>query len=239
MIAIRFPFAGLYESIHSHAIDDAVNSHACWLLKQTTAHKYTEITEISEFDGETPPDSIKTIVSDSIDYDAVKESVCKKFVDYFNKAMGINTFGIEIKFKGVWSPREYNVHTEQITCEISEPDFEKLFTLTNSTTAFEMVLKDELTSRPGFISFYSNDKQWWIDNFKTLTPDAKYCLGYLCLKAMALDIDGHSSTWEQGIWEDMAGNDEYGEAVAKACNHCQAAFKLGMWVNENFTTGEL
>ena len=94
MVAIRFPFAGLYESIHSHAIAEAVNSHACWLLKQTTAREYTEIPEILEFDGETPPDSIKTIVSDSIDYDAVKESVCKKFVDYFNKAMGINTFGI-------------------------------------------------------------------------------------------------------------------------------------------------
>lgn len=237
MIDIRFPFAGFYNSIHSHAIDEAVNCQAWWLLRQTTAREYTEITEISEFDGETAPDSIKTIVSDSIDYAKVREHICKKFVDYFNTRMGVNTFGISIAFKSSWSPHEYNVHTDQITCEISKSDFKKLFDLTHKIHSFDKVLKDELTSRPGFVSFYSNDKQWWIDNFDTLTPAAQYCLGYLCLKAMALDK--YASTWEQGIWEEMEGNYEYGAAVYEYCNNCEAAFKLGMWVNENLTTGEL
>jgi hypothetical protein len=218
MLEIRLPFAGLYNSIHSYAIDEAVNEHTSWLL--------------NEIDLEKAPEDIVDIVSNYIDYDKVKERICKKFVDYFNKFIGSDLVGIEIKFKAVWSPREYNVYTDQITCQISESDFKKLFELTHSIQSFKIVLKEELTSRSGFISNYSNDKQWWIDNFDTLTADDKMCLGFLCLKAVALDVDGHSSTWEQGIWEDMASNDEYGSAVAEACNDCKAAFKIGMYMQE-------
>lgn len=237
MVDIRFPFAGFYESIHSHSIDETVNNHACWLMREIGATNYTDIEDIVEFDGETPPDDILSIVSDAVDYDKVQESIGKKFIEYFKKQMTIDAVGLVINFKGVWSPREYNVHTDQITCEMSDSDFKKLFDLTHPIKAFEIVLKEELTARPGFIPYYSNDKQRWIDNFETLTNDAKYCLGYLCLKALALDTDGHSSTWEQGIWEDMSGNDEYGNAVAEACNDRVAAFKIGMWIQETVTTG--
>lgn len=237
MVDIRFPFAGFYESIHSHGIDEAVNSHTCWLMHEIGATDYTDIEVIAEFDRETPPDPIYSMVSDTIDYDKVRETIGKKFVEYFNKYTPVNDVGLVINFKGVWSPREYNVHTDQITCEMSDSDFKKLFELTYPIKAFEMVLKDELTLRPGFIPYYSNDKQWWIDNFNTLSKDAQYCLGYICLKAIALDTDGHSSTWEQGIWEDMSGNDEYGNAVAEACNDRVAAFKIGMWIQETVTTG--
>lgn len=229
MIDIRVPFSGFYNSMHSSSVDEAVNQHTVWLLKQT---QFDEVINDDEFDVEMPSETIVSMVSDNVDYDAVNERICEKFVAYFKKLMRFEDFELSMKFKGVWSPREYNFLTNQITCEISETDFEKLFTLTNSIKAFEIVLKEKLTSRPGFISSYSNDKQWWVDNFATLTPDAKYILGYLCLNALAIDIDGHSSTWEQSIWEDMCGDDVYGAAVAEFCNTSNAAFKLGMYVQD-------
>lgn len=237
MLDIRLPFAGFYESIHSHAIDEAVTKHTCWLLKQTSAYKYTDIPEILEFDGETPPDAIRTIVSDLIDYDAVFDGICKKFVDYFNKKVGLADLGISVTFRGVWSPREYNVHTNQITCQISESDFQKLFDrMVVTDEAFTIVLK-QLESRPGFVSHWPSDKEWWFNNIANIEDNQKYILGYLCLQALALDSDGLSSTWEQGIWEAMEGNDEYGNSVNGFCNNIQAAFKIGMFVQEKSTTG--
>ena len=236
MLDIQLPFSGFYNSLHDLAIDEAVNKHTCWLLKQTAADKYKNITELSEFDGDTPPDTIRAMVSDLIDYEEVFENISKTFVEYFNEYTELGKLGILIKFKGLWSPREYNYATDKITCQISEADFKKLFDQMRGTESFEIALK-ELEPRPGFVPFHSCKKDWWFDNFTRLDDSKKYVLGYLCLKALAIkEGDG---TWENCIWEGMEGNDEYGAAVAKYCDSIKAAFKIGMFVQEKSTTGEI
>ena len=221
MLDIQLPFSGFYNSIHNHAIDEAVNSHTCWLLKQTSGDEFLD------FDGDTPPDEIRTIVSDLIDYEEVFENISETFVEYFSGYTELGKLGILIKFKGLWSPREYNYGTDKITCQISEADFKKLFDqMRVNEQSFEIVLK-ELESRPGFVPFHSCKKDWWFDNFNRLDDSQKYVLGYLCLKALAIkEGDGD---WENCIWGGMAGNDEYGAAVTKYCDSIKAAFKIGMF----------
>lgn len=231
MVDIRVPFGGFYNSMHSNSVDEMVKSHTSWLLKETGAIE-VKVECFSDFCDEEPDDIFVTAVSDCIDYGFVFEKIAQKYVEHFVKETCFGTLNFDLKFKGLWSPKEYNFHTDQITATISNQDFRNLFQLVSTIKAFELVLKNRLTLRPGFVPHHSNDKDWWIKNFTKLTDDQKYILGLLMLEAVALDNNGHNSDWEYKVWESMCCSEVFGNAIGEFCNGYKAAYKIGLLVQD-------
>lgn len=68
-----------------------------------------------------------------------------------------------IKFEKVVSPKYYNFSTDSINVEI-EADFNKIADyLKQNLETFKQDRLDRYTSRSGFISHYSNDLDYWLD----------------------------------------------------------------------------
>ena len=83
------------------------------------------------------------------------QEYCKNYV----RAISSET-GLDLEFKSMWSPREYNFVTDEITCYISAKDLKKISSALNSDV-LEKIIKRRFTSRDGFMSFYSNSLEEW------------------------------------------------------------------------------
>ena len=94
--------------------------------------------EMFEYDGE------------SIDYKQTHLSYAESYLDRINNELDLN-----LKFKGIDSPREYNFTTDKIICEISEKEFTKLKELYLTDDDFVDYANENSKSYDGFYSFYS------------------------------------------------------------------------------------
>ncbi len=83
------------------------------------------------------------------------EQYCKNYVSKISSEIDL-----ELDFKSMWSPREYNFATDEIEVYIKSEDVEKLATVSKSDT-LKNLIKQRFTSRDGFCSFYSNDIDEW------------------------------------------------------------------------------
>lgn len=83
------------------------------------------------------------------------QSYCKNYVSAISREIGL-----DLEFKSMWSPREYNFATDEIEVYIKSEDVEKLATVSKSDT-LKSLIKKRFTSRDGFCSFYSNDIDEW------------------------------------------------------------------------------
>jgi hypothetical protein len=86
----------------------------------------------------------------------------------------LNDFGINcgIKFEEIISPREYNFTNDSINCEIIFKDFNQVLNLLKENEeTFRDFVKYNYSSRSGFISFYSNDSDEWMEDMQTNPQD--------------------------------------------------------------------
>lgn len=79
----------------------------------------------------------------------------KMYVRAINSQLDMN-----LEFRNLWSPREYNFATDEIYCYIGKKEVKKISSALNSET-LEKLIRQRFTSRNGFISFYSNDIDEW------------------------------------------------------------------------------
>jgi len=111
------------------------------------------------------------------------------------------------EFESLQSPREYNFSTDQIFVNLSEESVNKIISdlRSNPKTSFENIVNDRLTSRSGFISYYSNDyKQYLFDT--SLNEIDHNILG---LMVEAWYIDKADLTWsdlEETVLDRIQGN---------------------------------
>lgn len=87
----------------------------------------------------------------TVDY----EGYCKRYVWAVNSNTGLN-----LEFRNMWSPREYNFATDEIYVYMNEEDLQKISSALNSET-LKKLIKQRFTSRDGFSSFYSNSLDEW------------------------------------------------------------------------------
>jgi len=131
------PFSGFYESLHSMALDEALNSM------------------FGERDTGNPVDAFVDYANDAMDWKAVHTEYAREYAEAFASFVEL-----ELKFEALESPREYNFTTDVIICKISEASLLKAYERVDKA-----VLKDvaELrhTSRDGFSSFYGPDYTAW------------------------------------------------------------------------------
>ena len=113
------------------------NSHLDGLIE-------SEIEQRAE-NGETEP-------ATGYNYAAVRLALCRAWVKALNDELGTS-----FAFSSLWSPREYNFTSDQITIEANPEDTAKLEAM-RGTADFRRVLVAALTPRDGFYPFYDSDE---------------------------------------------------------------------------------
>src|SRR5690606_16195223 len=136
-------FAGFYESIHSIEADEA--------LAQL----------FQDDDGESHmPDELW------MEFTLDKESYCKLYVDWLKEYL-LEEQELDLPsmaFESVHSPREYNFETDSLNVTIDEEDFAKIKAIAlERQAALKETIRETFRSRDGFIPFYSNDPQEWLE----------------------------------------------------------------------------
>jgi len=108
----------------------------------------------------------ESIDPDKLNYKATTENLNHIYIDcfkdHFNETFKLN---VDLKYKYMTSPREYNFTTDRLSCDISKKDIKKLYDFAlKDLRSFRMVLNERFTPVSGFIPFYSNDINTWLEN---------------------------------------------------------------------------
>lgn len=166
MKEIQIPFSGFYESAHSAMLDDAVEQsfhndqgNIIWPEPDAKDAKERELAAIGDFWDFTL----------DLDWRKIHEDYAKEyaanFLSWFNQLGYDSKEGglvIDLKYKALSSPREYNFTTDRLFCEISLEDIRKLFDHVDKEILAKQI-EENHSSRSGFHSFYSNDIATWLE----------------------------------------------------------------------------
>ncbi len=94
------------------------------------------------------------------DYEDYQDRVARAFVERFEREFH-DIFPMEVTFQKVNSPKYYNFSNDTIYIEV-EMNFLKFMVLVNEKKEnIKQYIKDNYTSRSGFISHHSNDVEDW------------------------------------------------------------------------------
>lgn len=121
------------------------NTHLDYLM-------YSEMEQRTE-PGEGEPERNADEVLNEYNCSVARTAICKAWVHALNGELGTN-----FEFADLWSPREYNFNTDQLSVNLSPGDVEKLQTFHDSAELRGIVM-EELKPRDGFAPFYSDDPQ--------------------------------------------------------------------------------
>lgn len=190
---INLPFMGFYESWYSSGLDSEGDQ---W-CENEAGDRQTEdgVPQHLRLDQS----DYANILMDVSDYHKMHIAVCKCYVDAFNNVIGEGV-GIELglAFAEMTSPRFYNFETDRIFAKIGMDVVQKLFekSATDAHETLAAVIKERHSSRDGFISFYENDLETWLD-----MPLDEWDPNHLC--TLMLAVMRQSGEWPEGRrdWE--------------------------------------
>lgn len=145
------------------SIHDGIFDHAIELLSENSKNDYLMFTDWYE----------------------VRVCYAYKYLKAFSEFTGI-----EVKFDMLESPKYYNYSTDRIHADISEEEVERIYNET-STQTLSKVIKDNFTSRSGFVSHYPNKLDQWPSNLKEWDCNhvGTLILAYLTDKQILEDLD--------------------------------------------------
>lgn len=131
-----------------------------------------------------------------VDWTAYRNHISKKCCDAIQKQF--SEFIEHIDFEYVYSPKEYNFHTDAIYCRI-KPHGKKIHDfIYDNEEAFKGYLLKRLTPYDGFMPFYSNQFSDWEDytySFKKLGGKSFY-LGFILEFIARQEEYGHSDLYK-------------------------------------------
>lgn len=171
-IEARLPFAGFYESIHM----DQLERIMC-------------VSDDDFYEAEKEsPEAVKKLEEqrDSIDWQKEQIEYAKQYVKAISKILGI-----KLAFQSLESPRFYNYETDKIYCDIDLDTYNTI--MDKAAPLYEKIVKkvqDQFTSRPGFLSNYSNDFFEWLNQEERLDHNQ------LCVIIEALLEAEEGDDWE-------------------------------------------
>lgn len=102
------------------------------------------------------------------DYTDYTTRVSKECVRAIETALSDIIKGITIKYQNISSPREYNFRNNSINVKykLTDAAIKAVNTyLLKNFDMFEVYLQNNYTSGPGFISFWANDAETWINTY--------------------------------------------------------------------------
>lgn len=143
-------FSGFYDSLHSQALETA--------LEQL----------FSDDQGEPTPEAEKA--QESLNWRQAQTEYAKTYTENLK-----DLTGLDFKFESITYPREYNFESETLYANITEEAVKKLADETN-TPNLRTLARERFTSRDGFASFYDPDIDTWPKDPTTWDHNQLGCL---------------------------------------------------------------
>lgn len=188
------PFSGFYETCWSQAIDDE-ESHYAEYYANEMQEEIADYLRLSESE-------VSEILFRVTDYKIAYSRFAKAYADAYNKwiseALGWN---LGLEFESLDSPREYNFCTDRIFCYIPLESVKRLFAISakEDHNQLKEVIRERFTSRDGFISFYSNNLEEWVNK-----PLSQWDHNEIATLLIAVAPSFDDASWT--FYEDMAYN---------------------------------
>lgn len=143
-------------------------------------------------------------IEDRLDYHKARLAMNQAWVDRFNVETGLN-----LRYKDMSSPKEYNFQTDRVVVEITLEELEKVRKITEEhPEEFQKYLTRNFKSRDGFMSFYPDDIKEWDKDTQDL--DHNEIMTYIAVAStidkdeneLVMDIVDHHSIYEAAgqVW---------------------------------------
>jgi len=147
-------FPGFYESVLDSGIDSALELICDGMAEDSAQSHGCDASEIA--------DAIYYCASFDIAHQAIAKAYAEQFANEVNDTLSGDSEPLAFEYESMTSPREYNFTTDRVFLTLPINQFQWLFDNTKRET-LEKTIRDNFTSRSGFISFYSNDIADWLD----------------------------------------------------------------------------
>lgn len=156
MPSIRIPFPGFYNTLFSDEVDQTEQREAEYFASEESAENY-------EFSEKLEEGEFAELMCCHTDYRIVHHKIAEKYPEYFNEYVK-DKYDIDLKlvFEEMTSPQYYNYETDRIFCQIDADTLVLLFSMVGEEKLSKVIV-DNLQSRSGFISSYSDFVQDWKD----------------------------------------------------------------------------
>ncbi len=226
---VRLPFfQGMHESILSHAVDDYEEREAEYMADREIPRQRIEpgTLVLAAEDGENPewqPEHLRISASEYCElffdcccYSKVFLKIAQFWVEAFDWWCHENLKTPEKSFlwESMTSPREYNFTTDVAYAYVSEEVLESFFakSAAEEHKTLAQVIRDSFASYDGFISFYPNDVETWLE--KGFAEWDYNELGTLVAAAITANDEFESrGDFEMALYYSIfSGNNEDGEA---------------------------
>ena len=155
------PFDGFYNSFIDDDIDHQIGQQIEWDC---------DIYDLNVNEEKILWDSYLS-VNRSYFYNQIAEDYTNFYIDDLNAKLNYaypnHGFTLNAKFSFLTSPKEYNFETDRIFIDIEKNhaiDFIK-YIIKHYKKELEEKIKQRFTSRDGFISYYKNSLDLWIDDY--------------------------------------------------------------------------
>lgn len=190
------PFDGFYESLWSDLIDSTLEHEA-----EHFAGEYQQQQYGTELDIE--PHEVHDLFYKHMKFSKGHEAIAVDYVHAFSELFASET-GVDLglRLESIESPREYNFATDQLFAHISKDAVQELFKLsTDNLEEFEAAIKARHSHRSGFISFYTDDLNDWIER----DPSELDHNEIATLIQVAMDVY-FDEDWKWTIYYDLSDN---------------------------------
>ena len=140
------------------------------------------------------------------DYTDYHNRVAKACVSPIQDQLNDLDLGITVEFQSLYSPREYNFSNDSINVAytLADDSLAKIVEYINDNREeFDTYVKDNCTSYDGFMSFYSNDSNVWLNEYiKRENDDMATVFGHL-LEFMLNNEEFTASHLAEEVQEEM------------------------------------
>lgn len=207
------PFSGFYESKWTQMLDSVDEREIEHMVKRqtdTTSDHYVA-EPLERLDASEVSDALYW----TADYSAAYELMARDYVEAFDELASDELgFPLRLKFSVMTSPKFYNFETDRIFATITKKAVRQLFAMSKAEghATLRKAIAERFTSYDGFISFYSNDLDVWLD--KPLMDWDCNEVGTLLMACFYMATGEPWSEAEWHIYESMAEDDyRYWEAA--------------------------
>ena len=112
------------------------------------------------------------------DFISIQNEISKDAISKIEEKLNEIGINCTIKYENLVSPREYNFSNDSINIEINFKKFSQVIEiLEQNFDLFTQYIKDNYTSRSGFISSYSNYSSDWMEDLKNDAENETHKVG--------------------------------------------------------------
>jgi hypothetical protein len=158
-LVVNLPFPGLYESSLDHELDSVIDQEIENLVERQEEDRIPKELHLDS-------NEMYGALSNCIQYRFAHQHLASRYAGHFGLLAGeLLGFELGLEYESMTSPKEYNFTTDMLFAHIPRAVVRRLFKMSKQEehATLAKVIRKRFTSRSGFISFYSNELEEWLE----------------------------------------------------------------------------